>query len=218
MTSQKQIGKLIKWNDERGFGFIQVKSGQPQIFLHISALNDSKRRPKVGDKIQYSITHKKGKIRACNASIVGLKVEKKSPSAASPSRRSQPPKHYRIPWLEVGLLSIVPLLGSIQLLDNRDIFAPFLMYPLMSLVTFKLYAEDKSRAQQKRWRIPENTLHLSELAGGWLGGFIAQRRLRHKSRKRSYQITFWGIVVLHQTLWIDYVFLRSTIWETIFNF
>ncbi|NMG60284.1 DUF1294 domain-containing protein [Geitlerinema sp. P-1104] len=215
MPSKQQIGQLVKWNDERGFGFIQINPNQPQIFIHISALKDSKRRPNVGDKIQYSITHKKGKIQACNASIVSLKVKETRPSS---SRHYQPPKHYRVPWLDVFLLSIFPLLGSLQLLDNRDIFAPFLIYPLMSLVTFKLYAEDKSRAQQKRWRIPENTLHLSELAGGWLGGFIAQQRLRHKSSKRSYQISFWGIVILHQAIWIDYVFLRSTILGTIFNF
>ncbi len=77
----------------------------------------------------------------------------------------------------------------------------------MSLVTFKLYAEDKSRAQQKQWRIPENILHLSELAGGWLGGIIAQRRLRHKSVKRSYQITFWGIVILHQAIGLGVIVL-----------
>ncbi len=217
MTSKLQIGKLIKWNDERGFGFIQVNPNQPQIFIHISALKKSKRRPKVGDKIQYSITHKNGKVRACHASIVGVKLEKKRQSSASTSRRSKT-KRYRIPWLQVALLSIVPLLGSIQLLNKSGIFAPLIIYPLLSLITFKLYAEDKSRAQQKRWRIPENTLHLSEIAGGWLGGFIAQRRLRHKSVKRSYQIKFWVIVIIHQAIWIDYVFLEHLILENLLNF
>ncbi len=217
MTSKRQIGKLIKWNDERGFGFIQVNSRQPQIFIHISALKDSKRRPQVGDNIQYSITHKKGKIRACHASIVGVNVQKKIPSSPSKKRPSKS-KRRPIPWLEVALLSIVPILGSIELLNSSGIFAPFLVYPLMSLVTFKLYAEDKSRAQQKQWRIPENTLHLSELAGGWLGGFIAQRRLRHKSIKQSYQITFWAIVILHQAIWIDYVFLGGVTLKNLLNF
>ena len=209
MTSKVQIGKLIKWNDERGFGFIEVNPNQPQIFIHISALKDSKRRPEIGDKIQYSITHKNGKIRACRASIVGVNVNKKIPASPSKSNsKSKRAKNKRrpLPWIGIVLLSIVPLLGSIVLLNNRGIFAPLLVYPLMSLVTFKLYAEDKTRAQQKRWRIPENTLHLSELAGGWLGGFIAQRRLRHKCVKRSYQITFWGIVIIHQGTWLSWIF------------
>ena len=29
-------GKLIKWKDERGFGFIQPVDGSKQVFLHIS--------------------------------------------------------------------------------------------------------------------------------------------------------------------------------------
>ncbi len=210
MTSKRQIGKLIKWNDERGFGFIEVNPNQPQIFIHISALKDSKRRPEIGDRIQYSITHKNGKIRACRASIVGMNVKKKiptSPSTSNPQLKRSQNKRCPIPWSGIVLLSIVPLLGSLLLLNNRGIFAPLLVYPLMSLVTFKLYAEDKARAQQKRWRIPENTLHLSELVGGWLGGFIAQRRLRHKCAKRSYQITFWGIVILHQGTWLSWMFL-----------
>lgn len=216
MTPKLQIGKLIKWNDERGFGFIQVSPNQPQIFIHISALKNSKRRPKVGDKIRYSISHENGKVRACHASIVGVKLENKRQSSASTSRRSKT-ERYRVPWLGVALLSIFPFFGSIQLLNKSGVFAPLIVYPLLSLITFKLYAEDKSRARQKRWRIPENTLHLSELAGGWLGGFIAQRQLHHKSRKRSYQIIFWAIVVIHQAIWIDYVFLGGMILGDLLN-
>jgi len=216
LTSKVQIGKLIKWNDERGFGFIEVNPNQPQIFIHISALKDSKRRPEIGDKIQYSITHKNGKIRACRASIVGVKVKKKIPASPSKSNsKSKRAKNKRrpIPWSGIVLLSIVPLLGSIVLLNNRGIFAPLLVYSFMSLLTFKLYAEDKLRAQQKQWRIPEKILHLTELAGGWLGGVIAQRRLRHKCVKRSYQITFWGIVILHQGTWLGWMFLYSKSWS-----
>ncbi|WP_159786905.1 cold shock and DUF1294 domain-containing protein [Sodalinema gerasimenkoae] len=206
MTSKLQIGRLIKWNDERGFGFIQGNPSQPQVFIHISALKKTKRRPKVGDEIQYSITHKKGKIRACDASILGATSQNTPPRSPAPLRHSQS-KRPPVPWLQVALVSIVPLLGSLQLLTHSGIFAPLIVYPLMSLVTFKLYAEDKSRAQQKQWRIPENILHLSELAGGWLGGIIAQRRLRHKSVKRSYQITFWGIVILHQAIGLGVIVL-----------
>jgi uncharacterized membrane protein YsdA (DUF1294 family) len=36
------------------------------------------------------------------------------------------------------------------------------------------------------------------LLGGWPGAFLAQRRLRHKCSKGSYQFVFWGIVLLYQ--------------------
>jgi uncharacterized membrane protein YsdA (DUF1294 family) len=44
-----------------------------------------------------------------------------------------------------------------------------------------------------------------ELAGGWPGAFLAQRRLRHKCSKVSYQITFWLIVSLHIYVATDYL-------------
>ena len=73
----------------------------------------------------------------------------------------------------------------------------------LSLWTFFLYRADRRRAMSAQWRIPESTLHLFELAGGWPGAFVAQRALRHKTAKASYQFVFWTIILLHQGLAID---------------
>ena len=56
---------------------------------------------------------------------------------------------------------------------------------------------DKARAENGTWRTPEKVLHLLELAGGWPGALVAQWRYRHKTRKVSYQISFWLIVVVN---------------------
>ena len=69
--------------------------------------------------------------------------------------------------------------------------------------TLLAYRSDKRRAESGAWRIPESTLHLAELLGGWPGAFLAQRRFRHKISKTSYQIIFWGIVALHEAFAID---------------
>lgn len=74
---------------------------------------------------------------------------------------------------------------------------------LVSTGTFGLYAWDKRRAQQGGQREPENRLHLLELIGGWPGAFLAQRLVRHKNAKPSFQLIFWLIVLLHQYLAID---------------
>ncbi len=74
-------------------------------------------------------------------------------------------------------------------------------YLLMSLITLALYGWDKYQARGQRWRIPERRLHLFELCGGWPGAWLAQRWLRHKNRKRSYQNRFRAIVALHLLLW-----------------
>lgn len=64
--------------------------------------------------------------------------------------------------------------------------------------TYWIYALDKRRAEEGLWRVPEVNLHLLELLGGWPGAFLAQRRLRHKCSKVSYQFVFWIIVLGHQ--------------------
>ena len=73
----------------------------------------------------------------------------------------------------------------------------FGLYLALSLITFILYALDKKAAMEGRWRISERTLHLFALMGGWPGALLAQRVLRHKSRKRSFRRVFWGTVVLN---------------------
>jgi uncharacterized membrane protein YsdA (DUF1294 family) len=113
-------------------------------------------------------------------------------------------------FLEVALQSILPSIGALHFFWRNANPIPLILYPVMSLLTLALYADDKSRAKRGEWRISEQVLHLCEFAGGWPGGFIAQRRLRHKSIKRTYQIVFWAIVTLHIAFWIDWLFLGGT--------
>ncbi len=47
-------GKLTKWKDERGFGFIQPVDGSQEVFLHISEVKDATRRPQEDDTIYYT--------------------------------------------------------------------------------------------------------------------------------------------------------------------
>jgi uncharacterized membrane protein YsdA (DUF1294 family) len=77
---------------------------------------------------------------------------------------------------------------------------------VISLATYAVYGADKDSAQDKtsKWRAPEKLLHGFELAGGWPGAFLAQRQLRHKCSKLSYQIVFWLIVSLHVYAATDY--------------
>ena len=56
---------------------------------------------------------------------------------------------------------------------------------------------DKSAALSGRLRTSEDTLLVVGLLGGWPGALIAQKLLRHKSRKGSFQLLFWGTVALN---------------------
>ena len=71
------------------------------------------------------------------------------------------------------------------------------LYLAASLAAFVIYAWDKTAAEKNHWRTKESTLHLIALAGGWPGALLAQKVLRHKSRKQSFQVVFWGTVALN---------------------
>lgn len=68
---------------------------------------------------------------------------------------------------------------------------------LLSLLSYAVYASDKRAAQQGRRRVPERTLHLLALLGGWPGALLTQRRLRHKTAKPSFLIVFWLTTLGH---------------------
>lgn len=78
-------------------------------------------------------------------------------------------------------------------------------------IAFVAYWLDKKAAEASRRRIPENTLHLMALLGGWPGAVIAQQLLRHKSSKGSFRVALASIVIAHLLLsgLLGYVFFSS---------
>ena len=73
----------------------------------------------------------------------------------------------------------------------------FAIYLITSIITFLVYAQDKSAAKHNRWRTKESTLHTLALTGGWPGALLAQKILRHKSSKAAFQRVFWVTVVVN---------------------
>jgi uncharacterized membrane protein YsdA (DUF1294 family) len=65
----------------------------------------------------------------------------------------------------------------------------------INLVTFAIYAWDKRRAVKGQRRISERELLLWALAGGSPAAFLAMRRFRHKTRKTSFRVQYWAIVI-----------------------
>jgi uncharacterized membrane protein YsdA (DUF1294 family)/cold shock CspA family protein len=180
-------GKLTIWKDDRGFGFIQPNGGEKKVFLHISNLRNKRKRPKEGDMIKYQLTtDEKGKLTATNASI---------------------DEKFSVWILALLILSILPIWGTVKLSMIYGNPLPMAVYPITGLITYWLYAQDKQQATNGNWRTSEKTLHFWELIGGWIGGFIAQNILHHKSKKSSYQSVYWSIVALHLAAW-TYLFLN----------
>ena len=70
-------------------------------------------------------------------------------------------------------------------------------YLVIGVVTFFVYAKDKRAAINGNWRVPEKTLHIFSVAGGWLGALIAQDKLRHKTQKQPFRAIYWFTVVIN---------------------
>lgn len=98
MAKTENKGYLKTWKDDRGFGFIKPEGGGQDVFIHISALKGTARRPVKGDTIFYQIMRdEKGKFRAGNARIEGVEVI---------SSNKRPVKRIWL-WIVAALLGLV---------------------------------------------------------------------------------------------------------------
>ena len=59
------LGKVKWFNAQKGYGFITDDKSEKDIFLHVSALEESKLRVlRENQKIQFEIKEEKGKLKA----------------------------------------------------------------------------------------------------------------------------------------------------------
>jgi uncharacterized membrane protein YsdA (DUF1294 family) len=124
-------------------------------------------------------------------------------------------RHLRLKLLVFAVVCALPLFGSVSMAMQGISRVPLLAYGVASVLAFFLYWFDKRRARSDGWRTPENVLHAVELAGGWPGAMVAQQVFRHKTRKVSFQVVFWFIVLLHQVFWIDQLFIGGHVFALI---
>lgn len=177
-------GKITDWKDDKGFGFITPNGGSQQVFVHIKSFSNRQQRPIGNEVVTYELTHDaKGRPQAYSVAFVN-----KLGAPAGPSGRANAP-------LILTAAFLVFVAGSA--FAGKLPMAVFWVYLAASLVAFTAYALDKSAARNDRWRTKESTLHLFALAGGWPGALAAQRLLRHKSSKQSFQLVFWCTVILN---------------------
>ena len=99
-------GKIVKWMDNKGFGFITPNKGDKQIFVHISSFDrDASRKPRVGDTVYYYLSEdKSGRPCAASVRIAGVEPIQQKP-LSSPTK----PKHAVKPNRQSGKFSALGL-------------------------------------------------------------------------------------------------------------
>lgn len=179
-----QQGKLDSWQGEKGFGFIVPAEGGERVFVHISAFKRKHRRPNVGEFLLYELgKDDKGRARAANVVFVNNEVKTPTPGRG---------------WLSATLGAFVFLcVVAVLVYFERLPVLVLGVYLVASAVSLIIYEVDKSAARNGDWRVRESLLLLIGLVGGWPGALVAQKLLRHKSSKPSFQAAFWFTVVVN---------------------
>jgi uncharacterized membrane protein YsdA (DUF1294 family)/cold shock CspA family protein len=189
--STRVEGTLTTWTAERGFGFITPSDPAPEIFAHISSFGATA-TPQVGLRVSYEIgANAEGKPRA--ERIMPLAPVKILQQQWSPAPRDST-SYLAIPaFLALGIV--------VAVLWQPPLWVLWL-YLGMSVLCFGAYGIDKRAAVRGRWRIPESSLLLPGLLGGWPGAIIGQQVFRHKTKKAAFVTSFWTSVVLNVILFV----------------
>jgi len=179
-------GKITDWKDDKGFGFVTPNGGGPKVFVHIKSFSNRQRRPVGNELVTYELTSDaRGRPQGLNIAFIG-------------DRPSSPPIIAPGPGVGALIFAAVFLLFVAGMVATGKLpFVVLIVYLVGSCVAFLAYVFDKAASLKGQWRTPESTLHLFSLVGGWPGAMLAQRTLRHKTQKRSFQVTYWATVVLN---------------------
>lgn len=114
-------GTLTRWNDERGFGFIQPSTGSDELFVHISAFPRDGTRPRIGEMVSFEVELREdGKRRAARLMRPGGKAASRHrPERHGPTSTRKRPASGWFHWIGLLLLGVVGYLGYTKLTSNQ---------------------------------------------------------------------------------------------------
>lgn len=198
-------GRLIEWNDERGFGFIEPNGGGERSFCTSRWCAELPHVQPGGQVFNYTLgKDERGHLRA-------LRAEAVRPNARTRELQQGPGGSA---WrLGAGLAGLAVQVALVLLRGLPVVLIAVLA--TLNLLTFILYWLDKRAARAEGQRTPENSLHLAALLGGWPAALLAQRLLRHKSIKQPFQTVFWLTVVMNSFMlfWLGTAMGRALLQE-----
>lgn len=186
--SMREKGKIVRWDDDKGIGFIEGGDSGESVFMHISAVVQHGRRPQRGDMVSYRLSlDTKGRPRADSVRYADQQGRAASVRAGISA----------LPILFGALFVSVLIVLAIW---QRVPWVIVIAYAAASVVAFIAYGLDKWSAQRGARRTPESTLLLLGLACGWPGALVAQRVFRHKTSKSSFLTSFWVTVAINVSI------------------
>jgi uncharacterized membrane protein YsdA (DUF1294 family)/cold shock CspA family protein len=194
-------GRIVRWEAARGFGFIRSPGSAQEVFVHLRDFQGRGAAPRVGMSVCFELVQVGGKgpravaVRAAGAAAA--LPSRARPAAGTARARASRGADAGRPALSGWWVLAYGVLLLALVAMGRLPGAVLVALLALNALTFAVYAIDKRAAQAGRWRTAENSLHGLALAGGWPGAWCAQRWLRHKSSKPSFQAAYRASVLLH---------------------
>lgn len=168
-------GIVVKYDADKRFGFIRSEQHEKDLFVHINSVtNASDLSP--GQAVEFEVENTAKGMNA--VSVVAGKKQ-------------------RSPFILFGAVSafiIILVAGYLYLGQELHLFLAYLV--AVNLTTLIMYGYDKTIAGSGKLRIPEWVLHSLAIIGGSPTALAAQKLFRHKTIKKSFQLTYWAIVFI----------------------
>lgn len=196
----KQQGRVTKWQDDKGFGFIETEAGE-SVFFHVSEFK-AQRRPAIGEEVVFTVGYdNQRRLQAKEVqelSFVQQKMAQKNKQIRQRNHKRSAQVDFEAGqkkrlFLGVGFYGVLILLAVM----NKLSWLVVAWYAALGIITYAMYAKDKAAAQSGDWRTSESTLHLLSALGGWVGAMVAQTYLRHKSQKAEFRIAYYLTVIIN---------------------
>jgi len=200
LMANKQQGHIKKWQDDKGFGFIETAAGE-SVFFHVSVFK-AQRRPEIGEQVVFIVGQdNQGRLQAKDVqelSFVQQKMAQKNSQIRQRNHKRSAQAEFEAGqrkrlFLGLGFYGVLILL----VVMNKLSWLVLAWYAVLGVITYGMYAKDKAAAQSGDWRTPESTLHLLSALGGWVGAMVAQTYLRHKSQKPEFRIMYYLTVIIN---------------------
>ncbi|AQQ55026.1 hypothetical protein B0X71_06855 [Planococcus lenghuensis] len=82
-----------------------------------------------------------------------------------------------------------------------------ILFAGMNVYAFVLMGTDKRRAEQGKWRIPEQRLWTAAVLGGGIGAYFGMRHFRHKTKRTNFRIGFPALAAVETVavVWLLFV-------------
>jgi uncharacterized membrane protein YsdA (DUF1294 family)/cold shock CspA family protein len=183
-SSAEQRGVVVKFDADRGFGFIRPDGATDQttrdVFVHVSEVS-RRRNLHPGQSVRY-------RVKLTDKGAVAVAV--------------QPGSVLTIPSLKYGLLGLGV---AVAILIGAGLWFGWPSTPGLwlaawmlsaSVACFTLFGFDKTRAQRGGERVPEVVLKGMSVLGGWPGGYVGMRVFHHKTQVKGFLSAYWPVYLL----------------------